>query len=194
MAGELVRNSGAVSMDWGGGLHLISVTSPRLYLWCDGTRLNVITLCRKISTTFWFSRNSETTRQHYLQLACTKFHPYRSVAVGGADKIRWCLVVTYDVECVGFYEIHSHSVNFCGHLLYRIVSKSDRTVQIESLNKTTALGYGMPCGLVRTYQCFEGPWYLRLLPWRWGCIFHRNVSAVSTKYTASPLWEPQFQN
>jgi hypothetical protein len=27
-----------------------------------------------------------------------------------------------------------------------------------------------------------------------GCIFHRNVSAVSTKYTASPLWEPQFQN
>jgi predicted Zn-ribbon and HTH transcriptional regulator len=34
----------------GGGGAVISVTSPRLYLRCDGTRLNVITLCRKIST------------------------------------------------------------------------------------------------------------------------------------------------
>jgi len=50
MAGELVRNSGAVSIDWGGGLQLISVASPRRYLRCDGTRLNVITLCRKRST------------------------------------------------------------------------------------------------------------------------------------------------
>ena len=38
MTGELVRNSGAVSIDWGGG-HLISLASPRPYLRCDGTRL-----------------------------------------------------------------------------------------------------------------------------------------------------------
>ena len=55
--------------------------------------------------------------------------------------------------------VHNRSLNFCGHPQYRILSKSDMSLQIGGPNNVSAFSHVTPCSLVFRYQCFTGSWY-----------------------------------